>query len=169
MKNILALSILALFAVSCKSNGQDQKTTLEDVAIKETAYESFGDKIDDDNVLTTEQMAEKYKSMKVGDTISTKMTAKVIEVCQNKGCWMTLNMDNGEEAMVKFKDYAFFMPKDIAGKEVILNGKAFVNEVPVDEQRHYAEDAGKTKEEIAAITKPKKTFSFEADGVLIKQ
>ena len=81
---------------------------------------------------------------------------------------MTLNLENGEEAMVKFKDYGFFMPKDISGKEVILNGKAFVNEVPVDEQRHYAEDAGKSKEEIAAITQPKKTYSFEADGVLIK-
>ena len=61
------------------------------------------------------------------------------------------------------------MPKDLAGKEVVINGKAFVNEMPVDEQRHYAEDAGKSKEEIAQITIPKKTFSFEADGVLIKQ
>jgi hypothetical protein len=97
------------------------------------------------------------------------MTAEVIEVCQAKGCWMTLKLENGEEAMVKFKDYGFFMPKDIAGKEVILNGKAFVNEVPVEEQRHYAEDAGKSKEEVAAITEPKKTYSFEADGVLIKE
>ena len=71
--------------------------------------------------------------------------------------------------MVKFKDYGFFMPKDIAGKEVIINGKAYVEEVSVDEQRHYAEDAGKTKEEIAKITEPKRTFSFEADGVLIGQ
>ncbi|MCB0445596.1 MAG: DUF4920 domain-containing protein, partial [Gelidibacter sp.] len=62
----------------------------------------------------------------------------------------------------------FFMPKDIAGKEVVVNGLAFVNEVPVDEQRHYAEDGGATAEEIAAITAPKKTFSFEADGVLLK-
>ena len=62
--------------------------------------------------------------------------------------------------MVKFKDYGFFMPKDISGKEVILNGKAYVNEVPVDEQRHYAEDAGKSEEEIAAITEPKKDLFF---------
>jgi len=70
---------------------------------------------------------------------------------------------------VKFKDYAFFMPKNIAGKEVIVNGKAFVNEVPVEEQRHYAEDAGQTAEEVAKITEPKKTFSFEADGVLLRE
>jgi hypothetical protein len=107
--------------------------------------------------------------MNVGDSINSKMVAKVNEVCQAKGCWMTLNLGDGDEVMVKFKDYGFFVPKDIAGKEVIINGKAFVNEVSVDEQRHYAEDAGKSKEEIALITEPKKTYSFEADGVLLVQ
>lgn len=167
MKNSLTILILMLMLVSCKSNGQEPKN--QEIEKQEVAYASFGNEISDENVMTTQQMAEKYKSMKVGDTMNAKMTAKVIEVCQSKGCWMTLNLDNGEEAMVKFKDYGFFMPKDISGKEVILNGKAFVNEVPVDEQRHYAEDAGKSKEEIAAITEPKKTYSFEADGVLIKK
>jgi len=167
MKNSLTVLVLILMMVSCKSNGQEPKE--QEVAKEDIAYASYGDKINDENVMTTKQMAEKYKSMSVGDTINAKTTAKVIEVCQAKGCWMTLNLDNGEEAMVKFKDYAFFMPKDISGKEVILNGKAFVNEVPVDEQRHYAEDAGKSKEEVAMITEPKKTYSFEADGVLIKE
>lgn len=171
MKHILSILILSILLVSCKSNSQEPETNEveQEMAKEEIAYASFGNKINDDNVLTTQQMAEKYESMSVGDTINTKMTAKVNEVCQAKGCWMTLNLENGEEAMVKFKDYGFFMPKDISGKEVILNGKAFVNEVPVDEQRHYAEDAGKSKEEVAAIVAPKKTYSFEADGVLIKQ
>jgi hypothetical protein len=72
-----------------------------------------------------------------------------------------------DQAMVKFKDYGFFMPKDLAGQEVIMQGKAFVAEVSVDEQRHYAEDAGKTPEEVLAITEPKKTLSFESSGVLV--
>lgn len=167
MKTILTFSVIAMLVFSCKSNGQDAEK--QEVVKGEIAYASFGDKINDDNVMSTKQMAETYKSMSVGDTINVKTMAKVTEVCQNKGCWMILTLENGEEARVKFKDYAFFMPKDIAGKEVILNGKAFVNEVPVEEQRHYAEDAGKTKEEIAAIPEPKKTYSFEADGVLIKE
>ena len=82
---------------------------------------------------------------------------------------MKVDLEDGNQVMVKFKDYGFFVPKDIAGKEVIINGKAFVNEVPIDELRHYAEDAGKSKEEIVAITKPERTFSFEADGVLLKK
>ena len=82
---------------------------------------------------------------------------------------MKVDLDDGNQVLVKFKDYGFFMPKDVAGKEVIINGKAFVEEMPVDEQRHYAEDAGKTPEEIAAITESKRTYSFEADGVLLIQ
>ena len=107
--------------------------------------------------------------MKTGDTVNSKMIAKVEEVCQSKGCWMKLNLEDGKQVMVKFKDYGFFMPKDIAGKEVVINGIAFVDEMSVDDQRHYAKDAGKSAEEIAAITEPKKTYSFEADGVLLKQ
>jgi hypothetical protein len=167
MKNILRVLMIIMLLVSCKSKGQESEVT--DVPKDKVTYVSVGEKISEDHAMSTKQMAEKYKAMSVGDTITTKMKAKVIEVCQAKGCWMTLNLENGEEAMVKFKDYGFFMPKDISGKDVILNGKAFVNEVPVDEQRHYAEDAGKSKEEIAAIISPKKTYSFEADGVLIKQ
>ena len=61
------------------------------------------------------------------------------------------------------------MPLDAQGKEVILEGKAFVQITPVEELQHYAEDAGKSKEEIAKITAPKKEFSFEANGVLLKK
>ena len=71
------------------------------------------------------------------------------------------------QVMVKFKDYGFFMPLDAKG-EVVVNGKAFITETPVDELRHYAEDAGKSKEEIEAITEPKLEYRFEADGVLLK-
>ncbi len=166
MKNRHVFAMLVLLTVSISSIGQ---TLQGEPVLKQTAYLSFGENINDRNVTPTKKMTETYNAMKVGDTVSVKTTAKVVEVCQSKGCWMTLTLDNGQEAMVKFKDYAFFMPKDISGKDVILNGKAYVNEVPVDEQRHYAEDAGKSKEDIAAITMPKKTFSFEADGVLIKK
>jgi hypothetical protein len=51
----------------------------------------------------------------------------------------------------------------------VLNGKAFKNITPVEELRHYAEDAGKSKEEIAAITEEEITFSFVADGALVEK
>ena len=167
MKKFLALFLVITLAYSCKNEKKASETKAEDS--KEIAYASFGMEITDADALTAERMAQHYESMKVGDTVNSKMIATVDEVCQAKGCWMKVSLENGEQAMVKFKDYGFFMPKDIAGKQVVLNGLAFVNEVPVDEQRHYAEDAGNSAEEIAKITEPKKTFSFEADGVLLKE
>ncbi|SFZ93927.1 protein of unknown function [Flaviramulus basaltis] len=152
---------------SCKKKVEESPKPFDKV--EEVAYASFGNEIIADDAIVSTSMTEHYKTMNIGDSINSKMIAKVNNVCQAKGCWMTLNLEDGNEVMVKFKDYGFFVPKDIAGKEVVINGKAFVNEVSIDEQRHYAEDAGKSKEEIAQIIKPKKTYSFEADGVLVKQ
>nr|WP_321227643.1 DUF4920 domain-containing protein [uncultured Psychroserpens sp.] len=174
MKHIFTVVFTVLLLVSCKEDKkvEGDLATVETEAqteLQDVTYASFGKKIVASDALSAKRMAVHYSNMKVGDTIDAKMIAKVDEVCQAKGCWMKLDLPDGEQVMVKFKDYGFFMPKDISGKEVIINGKAYVNEVPVDEQRHYAEDGGATPEEIAKITEPKKTLSFEADGVLLKE
>ncbi len=122
-----------------------------------------------DGAISATEMMDHYKSMVAGDSLNSKMRAKVDEVCQVKGCWMKLNLEDGNQVMVRFKDYGFFMPKNIAGKEVVIHGKAFVKETSVDEQRHYAEDSGKSEKEIATITEARRTFAFEAEGVLLKQ
>lgn len=96
-----------------------------------------------------------------------KVTGKVVEVCRQKGCWMKVERSNGEKLMVKFKDYGFFMPTNIVGKEVVLDGEATVKEVSVKQLRHYAEDAGRSKEEIEKIKEPKKELQFLAKGVLV--
>jgi hypothetical protein len=96
-----------------------------------------------------------------------KVIGRVVSVCQEKGCWMKMENAGGETMMVKFKDYAFFMPKDIVGKEVVLDGEASIKEASVKQQRHYAADAGKPKEEIAKINAPKRELTFTAKGVLV--
>ncbi len=167
MKTLFSLTLFSVFFIISTNKLEAQEAALKNGVQRQ--YQSVGKSIIPNDAISAKSMSEHYQTMKSGDSINTKMIAKVKEVCQTKGCWMTLNLEDGNEVMVKFKDYGFFMPKDIAGKEVIINGKAFVEEVPVDEQKHYAEDAGQTKEEIAKITEPKRTYSFEADGVLIGQ
>ena len=81
---------------------------------------------------------------------------------------MKVDID-GEESMVRFKDYAFFMPKDIAGQDAIIEGVAFIEEVSVEDLKHYAEDDGKSPEEIAAITEPKKSLAIVSSGVLLPE
>lgn len=173
MKRILFLFTALLVLVACKNGNTEEPAISENAetpAIETEAlaskYQYFGEEFSNENVLTDVEMKEKFKSLGVNDTVYATFTATVNEVCKKKGCWMKLDID-GEETMVRFKDYGFFMPKDIDGKSVTLNGKAYVEEMSVKDQRHYAEDGGKSEEEIAAITEPKLTLAFEADGVLI--
>lgn len=166
MKKFLSLIAVLTLLVSCKEQTKTNTTEVAEPA--EIAYASFGDKIEAEGAITAAEMAERYKSLKVGDTLTTKVSAKINEVCQMKGCWMKLDLGNDKDVMVRFKDYGFFVPLNAEG-EVIVNGKAYVTETSVDDLRHYAEDAGKTAEEIAAITQAEITYAFEADGVLLKQ
>jgi hypothetical protein len=132
MKKITALLILVL--VSLQSMAQERY---------------FGKKIESSGAITMRELIEKTNDGK--DIPHVKITGVVEEVCQAKGCWITLPKGDGTSMRVKFKDYGFFLPKDCAGKTVILEGKAFFRNVSVEELKHYAEDAGKSKEEIEAI------------------
>ncbi len=80
---------------------------------------------------------------------------------------MKIEMPENNETFVTFKDYGFFMPLDSDGKNVIVNGIAFMKTTPVDELKHYAQDAGKPQSEIDKIIKPKKEVQFIANGVKI--
>lgn len=127
--------------------------------------EKFGADITESGAL---QPTEFVKEMDGKVEEQLKLTAKVNDVCQMKGCWMTLDLENGDQVMVRFKDYEFFVPKNSSGKTAVVEGRAYYDEVSVETLRHYAEDAGKSKEEIEAITKPEKRLSFIADGVILK-
>lgn len=162
MKKIMLIATLSVALISCNKK--------EETPVKSESkmtYASFGDKITDDNAISKDDMLAKYKTLKVGDTLNVKVASKINEICQNKGCWMNLDLGNGEKAFVKFKDYGFFVPMNAQKRESVVEGKAFVEETPVAELKHYAEDEGKSAEEIAKITAPKTEYKFLANGVLI--
>lgn len=168
MKNLLILFCGLFLTFSCKTEKKEATETTEKEEVVKVEYTSFGDEISKEGAFTKEEALAKYSSMKPGDTIAVKFASKINEVCSKKGCWMKVPVSESEEVMVRFKDYGFFMPLDSNGKEVIVEGKAFIKETSVEELQHYAEDAGKSKEEIAKITEPKKELAFVANGVLLK-
>ena len=162
MKKIVAIVTISAALVSC--NKKDETAVKSDPKM---TYASFGDKITQENAITKDEMLTKYKSLKAGDTLDIKLATKINEICQNKGCWMTLDLGNDENAFVKFKDYGFFVPMNAQKREAIVEGKAFVEETSVAELKHYAEDEGKSANEIAKSTAPKTEYKFLAHGVLI--
>ncbi|TAF97700.1 MAG: DUF4920 domain-containing protein [Cytophagia bacterium] len=113
--------------------------------------------------------AELPQKMAEKTAMPAKVTGTVESVCKAKGCWMKVKTEDGQTMRVTFKDYGFFVPKDIEGKTVVFEGEAKVKTTPVAELQHYAEDAGKSKEEIAKITEAKRELTFVADGVIVKK
>lgn len=167
MKNLVKILVVTLLVfTACKKDKVERISEEKEVQIA-SKYDGFGDKISPENAMTSDEMLAKFNTMQMGDTINVKFASKINDLCSKKGCWMKLPVGE-KETMVRFKDYGFFMPLDSKDKEVIVEGKAFVKITPVDELKHYAEDAGKSVEEIAKITEPKKEFAFEANGVLMK-
>ena len=96
-----------------------------------------------------------------------KVSGKVVEVCQAMGCWIKIEKADGSTILVKALDHNFTMPKDIVGKKVEVDGKAEVTEVSEKMRKHYAEDAGKSKEEIAGIKGSTKEVTIQAKGVKV--
>lgn len=152
MKKIILTLVLGLFTAFAFA---------QDAPFKGKA---FGDGVAPGNVITTADI-----NAKLGDSLKRdmKVSGEVVVVCKKKGCFMTLKMPNNETMFVNFKDYAFFMPMDIAGKKVVIDGFAERKTTSVEDLKHYAEDAKKSAEEIAKITEPKKEIVFEAKGVVI--
>lgn len=94
-----------------------------------------------------------------------KVTGKVKEVCKAMGCWMKLEREDGTELIVTSKDHAYFMPQDLAGKTVVVEGTATVKEVSEAKRKHLAEDAGKSKAELKKIRGATQEIQFVAKGV----
>ena len=95
-----------------------------------------------------------------------KVTGKVKEVCKAEGCWLKMETADGA-MMIKMKDHKFLVPLSMNGKTIVVDGTATLKETSVDMLKHYAEDAGKSKAEIDAITQPKKEITMQAKGILV--
>lgn len=96
------------------------------------------------------------------------LEGEITQVCQAAGCWIKMKNDQGAEVFVKFRDHAFLVPKDIAGRKAVIKGTAIKKTVSVEERRHLAEDAGASEEEIAKITEPKEELRVEATGIIVE-
>lgn len=125
----------------------------------------YGKKITKDHAISVEELTTKLES---DSTYQGKITGEVTQVCLSKGCFIRLKREGSDEdILVRFKDYEFFMPEDIVGRTIVLEGEAAIKETTVAWLKHYAEDEGKSAEEIAKITEPSVDINIIADGVLI--
>ena len=160
MRNLLQLLIVTLFMIGCASSSP------EPVAIGDQNEAYYGEKITMEGAIPLNDLISQVNEK---GTFEGKVEGEITGTCAKKGCWMTLKNGEGDDIRVKFKDYGFFVPTEgMEGKMAIMQGVAWQDTVTVEMRQHYAEDAGKSAEEIAEITEPAYTIGFLADGVVIK-
>lgn len=129
-------------------------------AAQQNSYDVYGQKINPTNPSDTEVFVSEVGEMPQ----KFKVEGVVEEVCQMKGCWLTLQNDKGANIRVTFKDYGFFVPKGISGKKVIVEGEAKRELLDADVAKHYAEDGGKVY-----TASMRSAISFVAHGVLVEK
>jgi hypothetical protein len=141
MKRIL----LPLAAILAACSGPSENPVVE------ATYDYYGDTVQVTDTVSLPQILAQLQGG--NDSIYATFAAPISSVCQVKGCWMQLDLGNGQEALVRFKDYGFFVPMDAATEWAFIE----------------AADAGKSDSAIAAITEPKISFTVMASGVALVQ
>jgi Domain of unknown function (DUF4920) len=124
---------------------------------------TFGEKTTVDGALNADELTTVLAAKPAREV---KVKGKVVEVCKAMGCWLKMQTANGP-MIIKMKDESFFVPLAVNGKTIVAKGAVTFKETSVEMLKHYAEDAGKTNEEIAAIKEPKKEITMEATGILV--
>lgn len=127
---------------------------------------TFGRVTTAENAVSMEQYVQLLESRGDGKPLEGKIIGIVKEVCQKEGCWIKVESPNGN-LMVKMKDHKFAVPVILNGKKVVIDGVGTLTTTSVKQLKHYAEDAGKSKEEIAKITEAKKEIVIQAAGILV--
>jgi hypothetical protein len=159
MKKII-LSALVLFSLVANAQDQEKHQKEKTPAAKGVVY---GQVAETENAVNTDEIGKKL----VDNKYDGQVKGKVVEVCKAEGCWIRLERSSGESMMVRAKNHAFLMPENIVGKTVVVEGNAVVKVETEEMRKHYAEDAGKSKKEIAKIKGDKKDIQFSATGVKV--
>ena len=163
MKKLFVLAGFAALLLACSNNSTQASENKGNNRIDSI----WGDKFDTSKAIDA-------TSFIAAPTLETPtiLRGKVLGVCKEAGCWFTVSDGKGGNMFVKLMagsgiDDELVIPKDCEGQTIYFYGKAKKKTISVEEQKHYAEDAGKSKEEIAAITQPKEELRFTSSGVVL--
>jgi len=166
MKYLLLIATLVFTLNSCDNASQTKNKTEQKQVLNPVEGEVYGNKIANENIIMANTLAQQMAN---DDEMELKLEGNINAVCQMSGCWMDMNLGDGEIVHVTFKDEAFILPKDITGKNAVIEGVAIRQEVPVAELKKAAIAEGKSQDEIDAINQPKIEYYFEANGVTLRK
>jgi hypothetical protein len=108
MKSLYLLLFLCLLIFSCRNS---------------SSYGFYGESFDTTKAMTVPDLLYKMQGQ---STAAAVVSGKISSSCQDDGCWLELQNDEGSPIHVAW-DEKFHLPTDIAGKKAIMNGYAFID------------------------------------------
>jgi hypothetical protein len=104
----------------------------------------------------------------VGKVVQVK--GKIVEVCQEAGCWMELTNEAGQKVRIKVKDGEIVFPKDGAGKVAVAEGRfakiVLTKEQAIERAKEAAKEHGKPFDP-STVTGPVTTYQIQGSGAAI--
>ena len=164
MRYLLLAAFAAFILLASCGQKQVKTETAEEVALPSTG--AFGEEFDATEALNSSALSSSFID---SDSVELIIAGAITASCKHSGCWMDLDMGNGEAIHVTFLDEAFAIPLDAAGKNAVAKGIAIREMIPVETLQNFARDEGKSEEEVLAITEPEWKYSFVSSGVIITE
>jgi hypothetical protein len=96
--------------------------------------------------------------------ISTTIEGRVTRVIHEKGGWFELDAGKGKVISAHFKDYNINIPRNLAGRTVIIEGVA-QKQFIADDLQHLAGDTVTGKKQHKVKTDAKRKLTFEVKGL----
>jgi hypothetical protein len=157
MKHLLFGTLIICFAFfSCsKKTATEQKLG--------SVY--FGKHITEEGAIDCNELKDK-----MGESLQmqTKIKGEVVGICPDKTCLLRVDMGDGTCMNVKMNNEQIHIPKDVNGKTVILEGKAYIDTTGVKMLPGYESDSGRSVAETEVTKDPEVTLAFDATGLIIK-
>jgi hypothetical protein len=144
--------------------------TQTDTIKHEEKYEVKGKELADgmlygediDAAIPVLKIADIYASLDLYQNKMVVVEGYVTEVCQSMGCWTMISDGTNEiRAMTLHK---FFLPKDMKNVKAVVQGEFEVKEITEEQAKHFAEESGKTSDNIKG---PQKLYRVKAAGIKI--
>ena len=100
--------------------------------------------------------------------ITTAIAGKVISVTKSKGGWFEIDAGKGRVIAAHFYNAGVTIPKELAGRTVIISGIA-AKQFIADDLQHLAGDTVTGKKQHKVKTDPKRIVTFEVKGLVVDQ
>ncbi|MBK7128231.1 MAG: DUF4920 domain-containing protein [Crocinitomicaceae bacterium] len=119
-------------------------------------------------------VTEMFTEMESTGAFNRKVKVSIQDVCQQAGCWITFDDEQGGAIRVFFRDHFTIPIETPSGTEAILLGALQIDTLSVDFQKHLLDDAAAAGEEVSqeeydAITEDKIEKTFDCESILVKK